>query len=198
MPHHSGDGRRERVLRLLAIWWRGETPTGEATGFSLRRVLLTLALVLAPLWLALASLALREAGSRPEERARVACVEHLHGLVLALMMYAEENDGLLPPADKRPGQDAWVAALPRTRVVGGFQELLYCPLDTRRQGSSSYRLPQSAGGLSLTYLRSHPKTVILTEKRPFHRGRRMTAFADGTVRLVGHARAGRARAGSRP
>ena len=117
---------------------------------------------------------------RRQADADLRCNIHLRMVALALVVYAEEsNGGFLPPSDER----LWV---PRIRQNLGDRPnvYLFCPLDDERHGLSSYRLPASVGGLEVSTVLDDGKVPILTEKRPLHRGGSMTAFADGSVRLV--------------
>jgi hypothetical protein len=85
---------------LLATWWHGKTPAGEATGFSLRRVslvLLTLGLALGAAYLVLGGW---ERGPRREQMARAGCIDRLHAVAVALSAYSEERGA--PPTSLDP------------------------------------------------------------------------------------------------
>ncbi len=124
--------------------------------------------------------------SRPLVGDRWVCATNLRQLALGLLVYGEElNGGRLPSPGEGSAADSWVKAVRRSHYLQKLDEItLFCPSDRDRRGITSYTMPPSAKGLNINALRNPAETIILTEKRAFHDGRRLAAFADGSVHMV--------------
>ena len=126
------------------------------------------------------------------------CHQNLEMLSVSLAMYAQEHDGLLPPAERWSDcLDAWSRSYPLEYSAPVNPLLFVCPEAPGLR--SGYAFNRALGGLSMGDIRKTPhpeRTVMLFEsdlgwngtggpeslvKTPRHRGRDVFAYAVGEL-----------------
>ncbi|WP_176011786.1 prepilin-type N-terminal cleavage/methylation domain-containing protein [Victivallis sp. Marseille-Q1083] len=80
----------------------------------------------------LASMLLPALGKAKESAVAISCVNNQKNIGLGLIMYADENDGEIPPHylyDKNmtPAETTWAGMLMGNTVNGNFKKSIYCP-----------------------------------------------------------------------
>ena len=123
-----------------------------------------------------------------QPRDGIHCSTNLRELGLALLMYADDSGGYLPPAPARGDEDAWLDAVRQYSDWEVYEQRLHCLLDKQRRGRTSYRFLPSAWGLKVEGLSEEEasKKPILAEKWPWHGNgtERAVWYAYGSVRFV--------------
>jgi len=97
---------------------------------------------------------------------RMLCAYRLNLLSAALMDYAREHRGQLPPARGANDYYFWVPAL--KPYLSDINNFLYCPGDAQKEFPSSYLCDPHLGGKKLKDLGKMGKVVLLREREARH------------------------------
>jgi dipeptidyl aminopeptidase/acylaminoacyl peptidase len=111
-----------------------------------------------------------------------ACKKNLSDILAALRRYTLGHGGQLPSAADNPAlvaedPDFWALAI---RTLLNDPRSLYCPADRERAGRTSYEVPDHLfGAFWDDVVATNP--VVAQDREPFHGGKGLAIYADGTI-----------------